>query len=98
MEIIRTAALVEAAATTFDTYDREHVTPSSYRNPDCYSVVGLDCPYGNFGAVRATIDTEEDHRTLTAGEVALFAFDPEYGHRATLNLAAVSPERFLPAS
>lgn len=94
VEIVRADALREAAAVATDPYDREHVTPFLYRNPDRFSLVGLDCPFGNFSSVRATIDTPEDLAALARVHDALVAVDPEYDVEAVINLAAGSPELF----
>ena len=94
VEIVRADALREAAAAATDPYDREHVTPFLYRNPDRFSLVGLDCPFGNFSSIRATIDTPEDHAALVRVHEALVAVDPEYEVEAVLNLATCSPELF----
>lgn len=58
-EVFSAAALYRAAAEATDPYDREHVTPYFYRNPDlfrCHSVEqALD-----MSSVRLTLDTPED--------------------------------------
>jgi spore coat polysaccharide biosynthesis protein SpsF len=91
VEIARTPALLEAAADAADPYEREHVTPFLYRNPERFDLAGLPCPYGDFSSVRATIDTPEDYEAL---RVVHSRLGEQYDYRDVLTLATLEPGRF----
>jgi spore coat polysaccharide biosynthesis protein SpsF len=91
VEVVATRALLEAANEAVDPYDREHVTPFLYRQPDRYRLAGVPCAYGNFASVRATIDTEEDYEKLRA---VVDLLGPEADWRELLTLAELEPDRF----
>lgn len=67
VEILRSAALKDLMGRSRDPYEREHVSPGLYRNPDRYQVVTrsapeqLTCP-----EFRVTLDTPEDYARLQA--------------------------------
>ena len=62
-EIMRAEALLDIAEIATDLYDREHVTPHFYRNPDRFRLAGHACerPLAHFSI---TLDTAEDYQRL----------------------------------
>lgn len=63
-EVMRADALLAIADTATDPYDREHVTPHFYRNPDLYRLAGYACSR-SMAHIRITLDTAEDYDRLT---------------------------------
>lgn len=63
-EAFRLRALRQAAAETSAPHDREHVTPWLYRNAKSAVFDSLDGQF-DLAALRCTLDTAEDYRTLT---------------------------------
>jgi spore coat polysaccharide biosynthesis protein SpsF (cytidylyltransferase family) len=59
VEVVRSEALLAAAAEATDPYEREHVTPFIYRRPDRFSHVVLRHDE-DLSAERWTVDTPED--------------------------------------
>lgn len=51
--------------TTNDTYDREHVTPYIYNNPDKFKIGNVISTH-NLSSYRWTIDTKEDYEMVNA--------------------------------
>ncbi|HEX3087463.1 MAG TPA: NTP transferase domain-containing protein [Ilumatobacteraceae bacterium] len=66
LELVRTDCLDLAHDESRDPYDREHVTPFVYRQPNRFRLAGLVCPFGNFSHVRLALDTNDDLDRLTA--------------------------------
>lgn len=62
-EVMRADALLAIAATATDAYDREHVTPHFYRNPDRFRLAGYPCPQP-LADLSITLDTAEDYERL----------------------------------
>jgi spore coat polysaccharide biosynthesis protein SpsF len=94
-EVMRTEALLAAAAEAGDPDEREHVTPFLYRRPERFSLVSVTCPYGGLAVTRATIDTAEDLRALRAVDERLRARAGDgYDHRDVVNAAVLDPEAF----
>jgi len=62
-EIMRGDALLAIAETATDAYDREHVTPHFYRNPDRFRLAGHRCPQP-LAHLSITLDTSEDYERL----------------------------------
>jgi spore coat polysaccharide biosynthesis protein SpsF len=62
-EVMRADALLAIADTATDPYDREHVTPHFYRNPDRFRLAGHRCAE-NLSRIRITLDTCEDYERL----------------------------------
>lgn len=77
VEVFRAELLPEIAATTQDPYDREHVTPYFYRNPDRFRIAQLTQEAAR-PEVRWTVDTLEDFRFTTAVYEALYPADPAF--------------------
>jgi len=57
----RAECLLEADRETTDPYDREHVTPFVYRQPERYRLANLVCPFGNYSHVNLSVDTADDY-------------------------------------
>ena len=64
IEIVRTAALLEAAEKARAPHEREHVTPFIYQHPERYKLRSWRSPL-NAADERWTLDTPEDFRLLT---------------------------------
>lgn len=71
-EIMRADALLGIADSATDPYDREHVTPHFYHNPDRFRLAGHHCT-PPLDHLRITLDTAEDYDRL----VALLGTRPE---------------------
>ena len=71
-ELMRRDALLAAAETATDPYDREHVTPFFYRNPDRFRLAGHRCARP-LAHLSITLDTPEDYDRL----MAFFEAHPE---------------------
>jgi spore coat polysaccharide biosynthesis protein SpsF len=93
-EIMLGSALLAIAETATDAYDREHVTPHFYRNPDCFRLVGHRCKQ-QLAHLSITLDTPEDYERL----VALLERHPELAdpHVDVVSIVArLSPPLFRP--
>jgi spore coat polysaccharide biosynthesis protein SpsF (cytidylyltransferase family) len=64
-EVMRADALLAIAESATDGYDREHVTPHFYRNPDHFRIAGHRSAQ-SLAHLRITLDTPEDYARLTA--------------------------------
>lgn len=64
-EVMRADALLAIADTATDPYDREHVTPHFYRNPERFRLAGHRCA-APLDHLRITLDTREDYARLEA--------------------------------
>jgi spore coat polysaccharide biosynthesis protein SpsF (cytidylyltransferase family) len=73
-EVMRADALLAIADTATDLYDREHVTPHFYRNPDRYRLAGHRCE-PSLAHISITLDTSQDYERL----VTLLERHPELG-------------------
>jgi spore coat polysaccharide biosynthesis protein SpsF len=62
-EIMRAGALLAIAETATDAYEREHVTPHFYRNPDRFRLAGHRCEQ-SLAHLSITLDTSEDYERL----------------------------------
>lgn len=89
VEVIRSAALDDLNRRTENRYEREHVAPGLYRNPERYRIVtrpaGAALRHPDF---RVTLDTPEDYESLQAVFAQLYRGTPielpelvAYGHR-----------------
>jgi spore coat polysaccharide biosynthesis protein SpsF len=77
VEVMTAASLLTAAAEAVDAYDREHVTPFLYNNPQRFSVVGLT-QAADEGEVRWTVDLPEDLDFVRAVYQGLYAEKPAF--------------------
>ena len=73
-EVMRADALLAIAETATDAYDREHVTPHFYRNPDRFRLAGHRCE-PSLAHLSITLDTSEDYERLGK----LLELHPELG-------------------
>jgi spore coat polysaccharide biosynthesis protein SpsF len=64
-EVMRAEALLGFAENAADPYDREHVTPHFYRNPDRFRLAGHRCALP-LAHMRITLDTAKDYDRLVA--------------------------------
>jgi len=62
-EVMRADALLAIAETATDAYDREHVTPHFYRNPDRFRLAGHRCA-PPLDHLSITLDTADDYERL----------------------------------
>ena len=62
-EIMRRVALLAIAETATDAYDREHVTPHFYRNPDRFRLAGHRCTRP-LAHLCIALDTSNDYERL----------------------------------
>lgn len=81
VEVMRADALRRAAAETADPYDREHVTPFLYRNPDRFRLAG-HAQDADEGEVRWTVDRPDDLEFVRAVYDGLYADDPDFNSDA----------------
>jgi spore coat polysaccharide biosynthesis protein SpsF len=65
VEIIRAAALLRAERETREPYDREHVTPYLYRNPQEFYLHRPLADRQFRSRFRVTVDTKEDYKLVT---------------------------------
>ena len=66
-EIFRIAALERACAQAFEPYQREHVTPFFYQNPEIFELKNYADPSGaDRSQMRWTLDTPEDYAFFQA--------------------------------
>jgi len=77
VEIFRAEHLPVIAAATADPYDREHVTPFFYRNPDRFRIAQL-VRLKRHDEIRWTVDTPDDFAFTTAVYEALYPTRPEF--------------------
>lgn len=65
VEVVRSAAFLEARARFAEPGDREHVTRYFYRNPDGFRIRNFACDR-DLGEVQLSVDTAEDFRRFEA--------------------------------
>ncbi len=67
VEVVDAEALLRAAESSSDPFDREHVCPFLYNNPDRFMVLRPECPAGyRLPDGRLTVDTAEDFERALA--------------------------------
>lgn len=77
VEVVSTAALRHAWSADPDAYEREHVTPRLYRNPEDYTCVLVPAPEDcTMPEMRVTLDTEDDYRYLEDLFETLYSGEP----------------------
>jgi spore coat polysaccharide biosynthesis protein SpsF len=86
VEVIRPAALFEAAEQAVDPYEREHVTPYVYRRPEVYRLAGV-ARHTSLASLRWTVDYPEDLAFVRDVYARLYPFDPAFGTDAIAALA-----------
>ena len=77
VDIVKTSALLEAAAEAGDAYEREHVLPFIYNRPDRYRLQGLE-QAADEGEVRWTVDLPEDYAFASAVYDGLYPQDEAF--------------------
>ncbi|HEY2750570.1 glycosyltransferase family protein [Phenylobacterium sp.] len=85
-EVIRPAALVEAAALACDPYEREHVTPYIYRRPEVFRLAGV-ARAESLAALRWTVDLPEDLTFVRDVYAKLYPRNPDFDSAAVAALA-----------
>ena len=85
-EVIRPAALVEAAERADDPYEREHVTPYIYRRPQTYRLAGVTRAESR-AALRWTVDFPQDLAFVRDVYERLYPADPAFDSDAIAALA-----------
>jgi spore coat polysaccharide biosynthesis protein SpsF len=77
IEVFEAEALRAAARESRDPYDREHVTPFLYRNPDRFKIAGQEQDADD-GDVRWTVDTPDDLTFVRAVYDSLYDANPAF--------------------
>jgi len=77
VEVFGADQLLTAGREAVDPYDREHVTPFLYRNPDRFSCVQLVQARDESG-LRWTVDTPEDFAFVERVYAALYPTKPDF--------------------
>ena len=77
VEVMRSRCLLRAARETTDPYEREHVTPYLYRNPQLFEQAFLS-QAADEGEVRWTVDRPDDLEFVRAVYGALHADKPDF--------------------
>ncbi|WPZ34934.1 glycosyltransferase family protein [Thalassobaculum sp. OXR-137] len=91
VEVVSMAALRIANEEADDTYDREHVTPFLYRQPERFRIASYTSPV-NLGANRWTLDERSDYELLVRILEALTPDNPAFGWRDVIALLDAHPE------
>lgn len=91
IEVMTIAALRAAAAEATDRFDREHVTPFIYRNPDRFRIRNIRCPEA-LSMHRWTLDEPADYELIRRVFEALLPGKPDFGWRDVLELLAAHPD------
>ncbi len=76
VEVVRSSCLHTALEKSTDPYDREHVTPYIYNNPDQFSLALEPAPAEWQLNERLTIDTQEDYEYVKTLYTALYSGQP----------------------
>lgn len=91
IEVIDAAALLQAAESNPDDYEREHVTPYLWRRPDLFPVLMVDHRPDRRNW-RFTLDTPADYEFAKAVYGRLYAADPLFGYKEITALLAREPQ------
>ncbi len=91
VEVASMAALRIAAAEADDPYDREHVTPFLYRQPERFRTLGYPAPQ-DLSGYRWTLDETSDYELLRRILEALLPARPAFGWRDVIALLDAHPE------
>ncbi|RKQ92349.1 spore coat polysaccharide biosynthesis protein SpsF [Solirubrobacter pauli] len=87
-----TAVLAEVATLTQDPHDREHVSLYIYEHPERYSLETVRFERPETGALRLTVDTEEDYELVRTIFDELYPANPAFGLTEILALLDARPE------
>jgi len=90
-EIMTRSALRIVAAEARQPYEREHVTPFLYRNPDRFRLGSL-LNDAELGHLRWTVDTDADFRMVDAVFRALLPVNEAFTYADTLAFLTAHPE------
>ncbi len=93
VEVMSTEVLEEAARSTPDAFDREHVTPFVYRHPERFRLLGVEAE----GRLRRpdlhlSVDHKEDLALVRAVVEALEPTNPLFGVADVLDFLEAHPE------
>jgi spore coat polysaccharide biosynthesis protein SpsF len=77
VEVFKSGHLETAYYEARDPYEREHVTPFFYRNPDRFQVANLECN-PPLGELRWTVDTPEDFEFVERVFEGLYPDNPDF--------------------
>ena len=91
VEVASMAALRTAAAEADDPYDREHVMPFLYRQPERFRTAGYPAPE-NLTGYRWTLDEASDFELIRRILEALLPVQPDFGWRDVIALLEAHPE------
>ena len=76
-EAMTLKSLIAAEKNSTSSYEREHVTPFIYQNPDVYSLGSLKGPV-NQPDLRLTVDYPEDLKVISRIYSSLYAANPTF--------------------
>lgn len=91
VEVFKRAALETAAAEARDPYDREHVTPFIYRNPDRFRLLSVVLEPSLAGE-RWTLDEPGDFELIRRVLEALYPINPDFRMRDVIRILDENPE------
>lgn len=91
VEVASMAALRLANEEATDTYDREHVMPFLYRQPERFRIAGFPAPE-DLSGYRWTLDERSDYDLLVHILEALLPDNPSFGWRDVIALLDAHPE------
>lgn len=92
VEVFKTIHLADAYDLARDPFEREHVTPYFYRNPDRYKLANLECE-PSLGHLRWTVDTPEDFAFVERVYAALYPTKPDFRSEDVARLTMKDPQR-----
>jgi len=92
VEVFKAEHLETAYYEARDPYEREHVTPFFYRNPDRFRISNLECD-PPLGDLRWTVDTPEDFAFVEQVYAALYPANPAFLSKDVAQLTADDPQR-----
>lgn len=90
-EIFSFKALERAFKETDDPYNREHVSPYFYRNPEQFSIKNIALPK-DYSKYRWTVDTKEDFELIEKMIEDLYPKNPHFRFHDMLKLLEKHPE------
>lgn len=89
-EVFSMEALTRTWEEATESYQRVHVTPYIYQNPDCFKLLLVKCDV-DYSHYRWTVDTQEDLDFVRA-VYTRFGNDDSFTWKALLSLLAKEPE------
>jgi len=90
VEVFRAAHLKTAFDEAADPYEREHVTPFFYRNPQRFTLANLACD-PPMGDLRWTVDTQADFDFVEAVYETLYPRNPNFTSAEVARLSIGDP-------